>query len=219
MAEPELPHTVKTRPSHQENLIISRGKGQPSLSSPPSIPPLTYRLNPAANENIARPTGFVSPPRQKSCQVRAMKNIHAVLCLAFATASLVACGKSKIDQCNAFIEQANASQTAVSGLDAAADDATKLEAAATKIEEAAKKVDTVELKDEKLVGFKGNYVKNLNALAKTAKDLAGIQKDAKDPAKGAAAETKLKTVLADAEKLEKDDDKLINDINAYCSAN
>lgn len=148
-----------------------------------------------------------------------MKNIHAVLFAALATSSLVACGKSKIDQCNAFIEQANASQTTVSGLDSAGDDPAKLDAAATKIEEAAKKVDGVELKDEKLVGFKTNYVKNLNALAKTAKDIAGVQKDVKDPAKATAAEAKLKTVVADAEKLEKDDDKLINDINAYCSAN
>lgn len=148
-----------------------------------------------------------------------MKNIHVSLCFVLAAASLVACGKSKIDQCNAFIEQANASQTTVSGLDSAGDDPAKLEAAATKIEEAAKKVDGVELKDEKLVGFKTNYVKNLNALAKTAKDIAGIQKDAKDAAKATAAEAKLKTIVADAEKLEKDDDKLINDINAYCSAN
>lgn len=148
-----------------------------------------------------------------------MKNITTFVCVAFAAVSLFACGKSKIDQCNAFIEQANASQTAASALDSAADDPVKLEAAATKIEEAGKKVDAVELKDEKLVGFKTSYAKNLNALAKTARDLAGIQKDAKDPTKSAAAEAKLKTVLADAEKLDKDDDKLINDINAYCSAN
>lgn len=148
-----------------------------------------------------------------------MKNIHAVLFAVLATSSLVACGKSKIDQCNAFIEQANASQTTISSLNLETDDPTKLEAAAVKIEGDAKKVDAVELKDEKLAGFKTSYVKNLNSLAKTARDLGGVQKDAKDPAKADAVEAKVKTVVADAEKLEKDESKLVDDINAYCSAN
>jgi hypothetical protein len=151
--------------------------------------------------------------------VRAMKTVQLSLCIVFAAASLVACGKSKVDQCNAFIEQANASQTTIAALNFESEDPKALETAAAKVEADAKKVEAVELKDEKLAGFKTNYVKNLNALAKTARDLGGIQKDAKDPAKAAAVEAKVKTVVADAEKLEKDESKLVDEINAYCSAN
>jgi hypothetical protein len=148
-----------------------------------------------------------------------MKSPRLFLCVAFAAASLVACGKSKVDQCNAFIEQANAAQTTISALNLESEDPATLETAAGKVEADAKKVDAVELKDEKLVGFKTSYVKNLNSLAKTARDLAGIHKDAKDPAKAAAVEAKANTVVAEAEKLEKDEGKLVDDINAYCSAN
>lgn len=148
-----------------------------------------------------------------------MKNVSLLVCTAFVALSVVACGKSKVDQCNAFIEQANASQTTIAALNLESEDPAVLEAAAVKIEGDAKKVDAVELKDEKLVGFKTDYVKNLNGLGKTARDLAGIQKDAKDPAKAAAVEAKAKTVVADAEKMEKDESKLVDDINKYCSAN
>jgi len=170
-------------------------------------------------EKIDLTSKFDSPSRQKSFLVRVMKNIHAFVCVAVAAVSLLACGKSKIDQCNAFIEQANASQTTISALNFESEDPATLEAAAGKIEADAKKVEAVELKDEKLAGFKTSYVKNLNSLAKTSRDLAGVHKDAKDPAKASAVEAKVKTVVADAEKLEKDESKLVDDINAYCSAN
>lgn len=146
-----------------------------------------------------------------------MKNVHIFLCIALGAASLVACGPSKVDQCNAFIDKANAAQTTITGLNLDSEDPATLEKAAAKIEGDAKAVEAVALKDEKLIAFKGDYAKSLNSLAKTVRDLAGLQKDAKDPAKAAGVEAKAKTITADAEKIEKDESKLVDDINKYCS--
>ncbi len=127
------------------------------------------------------------------------------------------CGlKSKITQCNAFIEKANHSQTVVSGLHLDSEDPVKLESEATAIEAEAKAVEGVELKDEKLVKLRTDYSGMLTKLAKLTRDLAALQKSA---GKGdhSAVTAKAATIKTDAAKIEADESKLVTDINGYCS--
>ncbi|MFO0678666.1 MAG: hypothetical protein U0169_19195 [Polyangiaceae bacterium] len=133
-------------------------------------------------------------------------------------AGLVAgCGKSKVDQCNAFIERANASQTVVAAVHLDSEDPAAIEAAAAKVDVEAKGVADVKLEDAKLVELKTKYSASLTAFAKTARDLAAIVKASKD-AKGAAGlDDRLKKLEADAEKAEKDESKVVDEVNVYCT--
>lgn len=134
--------------------------------------------------------------------------------LALSSFALGGCGKSKVDQCNAFIERANKGQTVISSLSLDSEDSKKLEGDAAKIDAEAKAVGAVELKDAKLVGFRDQYSSNLTKLAGNVRDLAKLQAEAKA---GKPSETQLKKIESDADKIEKDESKLVNDINAYCS--
>jgi hypothetical protein len=135
-----------------------------------------------------------------------------LLCL-----SLTACGKSKVEQCNAFIDRASKAQSAVNGLNLATDDKKELEKGAAAIDVEAKAFAAVEVKDEKLAGFRDSYGKILADLGKILGDLAAAQADAADAAKAEAAATKVKTLVASAEALEKSESTLVDQINQYCS--
>jgi hypothetical protein len=140
---------------------------------------------------------------------------------AFAAAVLAlaasACGRSKVDQCNAFIDRANAAQNTINALKLDSDDPKKLEADAAKIDAEAKAVKAVDVKDEKLVKFRDDYAANLTKLSSNVKDLAKLQADAKNPAKAATIEAQAKKLETDADTIEKDESKLVGDINQYCT--
>lgn len=142
----------------------------------------------------------------------------ALAALPLFVAVLPACGKGKIEQCNAFIDRANAAQNTINALKLDSDDSKKLEAEAAKIEGEAKAVKGVDLKDEKLVKFRDDYAASLTKLAGNVKELAKLHSDAKSPDKQAAVEASAKKLEADADKIEKEESKLVADINSYCSA-
>lgn len=129
----------------------------------------------------------------------------------------VGCGKSKVDQCNAFIERANKAQTVLSGLSYDGDDPAKFEKEAATIEAEAKAVGEVNVADEKLVSLRNEYGASLGKLAKVTRDIAAVAKDAKVPAKAASVEAQMKKLELEADKLEKDESKLVDQVNAYCS--
>jgi hypothetical protein len=138
--------------------------------------------------------------------------VLSLLCL-----SLTACGKSKVEQCNAFIDRASKAQSAVNGLNLATDDKKELEKGAAAIDVEAKAFGSVEVKDEKLAGFRDAYGKILADLGKILGDLATAQAEAADAAKAEAAAAKVKTLVASAEALEKSESTLVDQINQYCS--
>lgn len=141
-------------------------------------------------------------------------NIVAVL---VACVVLPACGKSKVEQCNAFVDRATKAQNVVSGLKLDSDDPAVLDKGATTIEAEAKSFGTLELKDEKLIGFRTSYADTLNALGKIMHDLSGLQKDAKDPSKAAGLEAEMKKVTDAADKVTKQESDLVDQLNAYCT--
>ena len=48
-------------------------------------------------------------------------------------------------------------------------------------------------------------------------DLAALQKDAKDPAKAAALEAQTKAIDAEADKVEKQESDVVDQVNVYCT--
>ena len=137
--------------------------------------------------------------------------------LLLLTVSLAACGKGKIEQCNAFIDRASKAQAAITALNLASDDKKELEKGATKIDAEAKAFATVEVKDEKLVGFRTAYAQTLESMSKIMTDLAAAQADAADASKAEATAAKVKTLVESAEALEKSESALVDQINGYCS--
>jgi len=131
--------------------------------------------------------------------------------------ALPACGKSKVEQCNAFIDRATKAQSAVNGLNLASEDKKELEKGAAAIEVEAKAFSAVEVKDEKLAGFRDAYGKILSDLGKILADLGAAQAEAADASKAEAAAAKVKTLVASAEALEKSESALVDQINQYCS--
>ena len=49
------------------------------------------------------------------------------------------------------------------------------------------------------------------------RNLAALQKDAKDPAKAAALEAQTKAIDAEADKVEKQESDVVDQVNVYCT--
>lgn len=146
-----------------------------------------------------------------------MKSSIFVSSLVVLPLALVACGKSKVEQCNSLIDHAGKAQAAVNALNLDSDDPKVLQDGGAKVEAAAKAFTTVELKDEKLVGFRNSYGEILSGLSKIVSDLGAAEAEGKDAAKAEAAAAKTKKLVDDANALEKKESALVDEINMYCS--
>jgi hypothetical protein len=139
----------------------------------------------------------------------------------FATAvcafTLVGCGPSKVDQCNAVIERGTKAQAVMSSLHFESGDPAAIEQDAVKLDAESKAMAAVDIKDEKLIGMRNDYGANLAKLAKITRDVATAYKDAKDPAKAAAVQATLPKLAHEAEAIEKTESGLVDQVNGYCS--
>jgi major membrane immunogen (membrane-anchored lipoprotein) len=145
-----------------------------------------------------------------------MKPASRIYSILLLSLTLCACGKSKIEQCNAFIDRAGKAQAAINALNLASDDRKELEKGAATIDAEAKSFATFELKDEKLVGFRTSYANTLGEMGKIMGNLAAAQAEAAEPAKAEAAAAKVKGLVESAEALEKSESALVDQINGYC---
>ena len=130
---------------------------------------------------------------------------------------LPACGKSKTEQCNAFVDRATQAQKVVNGLKLDSENVAELEKGAGAIEAEAKAFGALELKDEKLLGFRSSYAATLASLGKIMRDLSALQKDSKDPSKADALEAETKKIDAEADKVEKSESDVVDQVNVYCT--
>jgi hypothetical protein len=133
----------------------------------------------------------------------------SLLATGIAIGALLTGCKGKIEQCNALIDQANASQNAFTALEAAALNKDVLAGRVKTIREANAKVKAVELKDDKLKGFQTRWVDGLEAMAAGLEEMTKLDKAA-DVEKVTKATEKFGQ---DADKMS----KLIDEINQYCS--
>jgi hypothetical protein len=144
-----------------------------------------------------------------------MKNFS--LGLVVAGCVLLSACKSKIEQCNAFVDKANGAQKVVQSLKLDSEDAAELEKVASSVDAEANSFKTLELKDEKLLEYRTKYADTLLALGKIAREAAEIQKDAKDPSKAAGLEAKAKKLADDAKAVEKSESDVVDALNQYCT--
>jgi hypothetical protein len=136
--------------------------------------------------------------------------------LAAATLGLGAC-KGKVEQCNAFVDRANQAQTVINALKLDSEDAAQLEKDALSIETEAKAFGALDLKDEKLVGYRSAYAGTLVSLGKIIHDLATLQRDSKEPSKAEGLEAQVKKIDAEADKVTKTESDLVDQLNVYCT--
>jgi len=145
-----------------------------------------------------------------------MKTPSLVWCV-LACLVLPACGKSKTEQCNSFVDRATQAQKVVNGLKLDSENVAELEKGAGAIEAEAKAFGALELKDEKLLGFRSSYAATLASLGKIMRDLSALQKDSKDPSKADALEAETKKIDAEADKVEKSESDVVDQVNVYCT--
>jgi methyl-accepting chemotaxis protein len=126
----------------------------------------------------------------------------------------VGCGQSKIAECNSLIEVLNKGAQdidkgtkAVAANPMATGEYKQLADSADKVAESASKV---ELKINELKKFSSDYQAVMKEFAKTARDTAAAV-EAKDTAKMTAAANAM-------ERVGKQEESLINDINKFCQA-
>jgi hypothetical protein len=139
-----------------------------------------------------------------------MMNTRA-LCLTaamFLGALSMGC-TGKIEQCNAFIDQANASQNAFTALGAAMLNKDVLAGRVKTIKESVDKVKAVELKDEKLKEFQTRWAAGLEEMANGLDEMTKLDK-AQDIDK---LNELAKTFETEADKM----GKLIDEVNKYCT--
>ncbi|MBW2453104.1 MAG: hypothetical protein JRI68_01260 [Deltaproteobacteria bacterium] len=133
-----------------------------------------------------------------------------VLAMAIGLLALSTGCQSKVEQCNAFIDQANASQNAFTALGAAMLNKDVLAGRVKTIRESIDTVKAVELKDEKLKGFQDRWAEGLEGMAAGLDEMTKLDKTTDIDKLNKLAETFDK----EADKM----GKLIDEINTYCSA-
>lgn len=155
------------------------------------------------------------------------RHFRARLALAapalFLLATMSACGKSKVEQCNALVDAANKDLSSASHLDASKP--ASLQNAIQALEESNKRVGEVKLADEKLVELRGKFVKTHSDAAaklKTFIDVAkrgeALEKDKNaDAAAIAAFNKEIDGVNRDTDAMDKASSQVIDELNAYCS--
>jgi hypothetical protein len=136
----------------------------------------------------------------------------AVAAAAFSLTVLTTGCESKVAQCNQLIKVANDATTELkaTGQDKTVDQVAQMTKFATTLDKYAKDVSAVELKDEKLLGFKqrladvyknsGNASRDLVAAA-GKKDAAGLKSNLAKLMEGSTQET-----------------AIVTELNSYCSA-
>jgi hypothetical protein len=143
-------------------------------------------------------------------RMRRTKTWTAAAALLFvgttAATGLLGCD-SKISQCNRLIKVINDEQGPLKN--ATGSDPAALKKLAETLDGVSKKVGTVELADEKLVGFRDEYKKMAEDLAKVSRDTAGAL-ESNDPGKAAEAAKQMSSFGPR-------ETELVNNINKYCS--
>jgi hypothetical protein len=131
--------------------------------------------------------------------------------LLFGTA---ACGQSKVSECNALIEVLNKGAANIDkgtkGIQANPMATAEYKGLADAADKVADDASKVELKIPELKKFSTDYQAVMKEFAKTARDTATAV-DAKDT-------TKMTTAANAMEKVGKQEETLIADINKYCQA-
>ncbi|MBD2385946.1 hypothetical protein [Cylindrospermum sp. FACHB-282] len=129
----------------------------------------------------------------------------AAMALLFA-----GCGETKVAQCNKLIKVANEAVTSqqFSKNTQPQKGSKALTEAAVKVDNIAKQLQALEIKDEKLQGFKGRFLKLYQDTSTGLKNTAKAV-DKKDISSA-------NRFLASLKNIASDESKLVKEINSYC---
>jgi hypothetical protein len=132
--------------------------------------------------------------------------------MVFVTLALavVACGPSKVDQCNAFIDEGNKAQSAFVALEAALLNPASTQTRIDKINGSVTALRAVKLADAKLVTMREKYATELEGYAKILGQMKPILKDE-------AKVDEFNKLVEKLNAISTAEDKLIDEINGYCS--
>ena len=136
----------------------------------------------------------------------------AVAAAAFSLTVLTTGCETKVSQCNKLITVANAATTELKamGQEESADKVAQMTKFATTLDKYAKDVSTVELKDEKLLGFK----QRLADLYKTSGDASRSLVEAANKKDEAGLKSSLQKLMAGSTQ----ETTIVGELNGYCSA-
>lgn len=136
---------------------------------------------------------------------RSLLKLAAAAAVLWVTSSgLVGCKSGRIAQCNTLIAVINEEQGKHKDLKAERPD--ELKKLADALDATAKKIGEVELSDEKLMAFREDYKKMAGDLAKAAREAAAASED----------RDKLEKAIKRMQGIGPREDKLVQDINAFC---
>jgi hypothetical protein len=113
--------------------------------------------------------------------------------------ALAACGKSHTDQCSKVIEGYNALGEAMRAGFGDGTDPDKIDAQAAAIDKATTALKGIELADAKVKAVRDDLGTIVTTHAANLKTMAGLVRDAKDPAKADAAAKKVTAIVAEFE--------------------
>lgn len=127
-----------------------------------------------------------------------------VAALLIVSAGLMGCKAGRISQCNSLITVINEEQG--KHKDLKGENPEELKKLADALDATSKKIGEVELNDEKLQDFRGQYKTMAEDLAKAARDAATAGED----------RDKLEKAIKTMQSIGPREDKLVNDINTFC---
>ena len=182
------------------------------------------------------------PYRFQSMKIRAVLQISIAATLVGV--NLAACGSAKVAQCNSLSVEINqatalgkkfeavgkeleAEGRKVKGIEGfhkmAKEGADKVTVLVSELDGFTAKVKGVELKDEKLVGYRDQAVTIYSGASKSLKEVGGVLEqftklEANEGGKKmlAASSKKLETAMAELQKVDQDEQKISKEFNEYC---
>lgn len=151
---------------------------------------------------------------------RSMKIRPRLLAAAPLLAAVLAmsCGPGKVEQCNTFVQKANGIQKQIGQL-VGGDKPDELEKAAGSVDKLTTELSDLPLKDPRLTEYRGKYCDGLKKTSQYLRDLAGLYKDlpTTDEKKLEERNQKVREVQQHREEQAKAEEKLVEEINDYCS--
>lgn len=136
----------------------------------------------------------------------------AWVAIAASLSVLVTGCETKVAQCNKLTQVANAASAEFQtmGKSNNPDKLAQLATAADRLDQYIQNMSAVELKDEKLVGFKGRFIQMYGEIRDASRALVTAAK-AKDQKGAQSAFTKMTSGV-------KQESPLVNEVNQYCQA-
>jgi hypothetical protein len=143
-----------------------------------------------------------------------MRHMLSGLCFVapvLAAALLAGCGLGKVQECNKLIQAANTQSQAIqaSSTKVGSGNPSDIDALATTFDSAATQVGQVDLKDDKLKKFQGDYKDMMTRAAKSCRDMSAAIRSKSIP--------QINKAKGELDSVSGNESKVVTEINGYCT--